>query len=258
MAVLTGFSLVACSNSSQTSSLDSIKSKGKLVIALNPEFAPFEYQTLVDGKNTIVGSDVDLANEIAKELGVDIEISPMSFENVLASVQSGKADLAISGISKTEERSKVYDFSEPYYTTTNKLIVKKTDLDKYTSIDSLTGKSIGAQKGTVQENIAKNEFTESSVVSLSKNGNLITELKSGQLDAVIFEEPVAKGYVEKNPDLALADVNFEQTDADSYAIAMKKGSTELKEAVDKVITKLKSDGKLEAFIQEAYNKSIEN
>lgn len=250
--------LVACGSSSQGTSLDSIKSKGKVVVALNPEFAPFEYQTLVDGKNTIVGSDVELAKEIAKELGVEVELSQMSFENVLASLQSGKADLAISGISKTEERSKVYDFSEPYYTAVNKVIVKKSDLDKYTSTDSLKGKSVGAQKGTVQETLVQKELTDSSLVSLTKNGNLITDLKSGQLDAVIFEEPIAKGYVEKNPDLAIADISFNQDSADSYAVAMKKGSTELKEAVDKVIKKLKDEGKIEEYIQKAYDQSVEN
>ena len=90
--------------------------KEKLVVALNPDFAPFEYQKVVDGKNQIVGSDIELAKAIATELGVELELSPMSFDNVLASVQSGKADLAISGVSKTDERSKVFDFSTPYYT----------------------------------------------------------------------------------------------------------------------------------------------
>ncbi|CXH07151.1 amino acid ABC transporter periplasmic amino acid-binding protein [Streptococcus pneumoniae] len=79
---------------------------------------------MVDGKNQIVGSDIELAKAIATELGVELELSPMSFDNVLASVQSGKADLAISGVSKTDERSKVFDFSTPYYTAKNKLIVK--------------------------------------------------------------------------------------------------------------------------------------
>lgn len=258
VGVLAMASLAACSSGSQTSTPDSIKSKGKVVVALSPEFAPFEYQTLENGKNTIVGSDVELAKDIAKELGVELELSPMSFENVLSSLQSGKADLAISGISKTEERSKVYDFSEPYYTAVNKVIVKKSDLDKYTSKDTLKSKSVGVQKGSVQETMAQKELTGSSLVSLNKNGNLITDLKSGQLDAVIFEEPIAKGYVEKNPDLALADVTFDQASSDSYAVAMKKGSTELKEKVDQVVKKLKDEGKIEQYIQEAYDKSVEN
>ena len=203
--------LFACSNN-QSAGIEAIKSKGKLVVALNPDFAPFEYQKVVDGKNQIVGSDIELAKAIATELGVELELSPMSFDNVLASVQSGKADLAISGVSK---------------------------------------------KGSIQETMAKDLLQNSSLVSLPKNGNLITDLKSGQVDAVIFEEPVAKGFVENNPDLAIADLNFEKEQDDSYAVAMKKDSKELKEAVDKTIQKLKESGELDKLIDDAFKASIE-
>ena len=235
--------LFACSNN-QSAGIEAIKSKGKLVVALNPDFAPFEYQKVVDGKNQIVGSDIELAKAIATELGVELELSPMSFDNVLASVQSGKADLAISGVSKTDERSKV-------------LIVKKSDLATYQSVNDLAQKKVGAQKGSIQETMAKDLLQNSSLVSLPKNGNLITDLKSGQVDAVIFEEPVAKGFVENNPDLAIADLNFEKEQEDSYAVAMKKDSKELKEAVDKTIQKLKESGELDKLIEDAFKASIE-
>ena len=248
--------LFACSNN-QSAGIEAIKSKGKLVVALNPDFAPFEYQKVVDGKNQIVGSDIELAKAIATELGVELELSPMSFDNVLASVQSGKADLAISGVSKTDERSKVFDFSTPYYTSKNKLIVKKSDLATYQSVNDLAQKKVGAQKGSIQETMAKDLLQNSSLVSLPKNGNLITDLKSGQVDAVIFEEPVAKGFVENNPDLAIADLNFEKEQDDSYAVAMKKDSKELKEAVDKTIQKLKESGELDKLIEDAFKASIE-
>ncbi|MDS9041274.1 ABC transporter substrate-binding protein [Streptococcus pneumoniae] len=248
--------LFACSNN-QSAGIEAIKSKGKLVVALNPDFAPFEYQKVVDGKNQIVGSDIELAKAIATELGVELELSPMSFDNVLASVQSGKADLAISGVSKTDERSKVFDFSTPYYTAKNKLIVKKSDLATYQSVNDLAQKKVGAQKGSIQETMAKDLLQNSSFVSLPKNGNLITDLKSGQVDAVIFEEPVSKGFVENNPDLAIADLNFEKEQDDSYAVAMKKDSKELKEAVDKTIQKLKESGELDKLIEDAFKASIE-
>ncbi|VKA84987.1 amino acid ABC transporter periplasmic amino acid-binding protein [Streptococcus pneumoniae] len=163
--------LFACSNN-QSAGIEAIKSKGKLVVALNPDFAPFEYQKVVDGKNQIVGSDIELAKAV-------------------------------------------------------------NDL---------------AQKDLLQN---------SSLVSLPKNGNLITDLKSGQVDAVIFEEPVAKGFVENNPDLAIADLNFEKEQDDSYAVAMKKDSKELKEAVDKTIQKLKESGELDKLIEDAFKASIE-
>ena len=248
--------LFACSNS-QSQGVEAIKAKGKLVVALNPEFAPFEYQKLVDGKNQIVGSDVELAKAIAKELGVEVEFSPMSFDNVLASLDSGKADLAISGVSKTEERSQVYDFSIPYYTSKNKVIVRKSELTNYQSVKDLAQKKVGAQKGSIQETLVKETLQNSSLVSLPKNGNLITDLKSGQLDALIFEEPVAKGFVENNPDLAIAEFDVDNDKEDSYAVAMKKDSKELKDAVDKTIQKLKDSGELDKLIDDAFKASIE-
>ncbi|EHI75933.1 ABC transporter, substrate-binding protein, family 3 [Streptococcus sp. oral taxon 058 str. F0407] len=248
--------LFACSNN-QSQGVEAIKAKGKLVVALNPEFAPFEYQKLVDGKNQIVGSDVELAKAIAKELGVEVEFSPMSFDNVLASLDSGKADLAISGVSKTEERSQVYDFSIPYYTSKNKVIVRKSELTNYQSVKDLAQKKVGAQKGSIQETLVKETLQNSSLVSLPKNGNLITDLKSGQLDVLIFEEPVAKGFVENNPDLAIAEFDVDNDKEDSYAVAMKKDSKELKDAVDKTIQKLKDSGELDKLIDDAFKASIE-
>ena len=89
--------LAACSSSTNT--LDKVKDKGTLTVALNPHFAPFEFKTIQNGKDTIVGADVEIAKAIADELGVKVKFSEMSFDNVLANVQSGKADIAISGIS---------------------------------------------------------------------------------------------------------------------------------------------------------------
>ena len=102
---LASFFLVACqsSSSSSQSAVEAIKQKGKLVVATSPDYAPFEFQALVDGKNQVVGADIDMAQAIADELGVKLEVSSMSFDNVLTSLQTGKADLAIAGISATEE-----------------------------------------------------------------------------------------------------------------------------------------------------------
>ena len=172
------FLLSACgSSSSEDTSVSDIKDKGILVVALNPEFAPFEFKTLVDGKDTIVGADVEIAKAIAEELGVDVKFSSMSFNNVLASLQSGKADIAISGISATEERKKAYDFSDAYYEAENVVIIKKSDEATYTTLESLAGKAVGAQKGSIQENIAKDQLPDSSLVSLTSNGEMINELK---------------------------------------------------------------------------------
>ena len=230
--------------------VDQIKDKKTLTVALNPEFAPFEFQVIKDGKNTIVGSDIDLANEIGKALGVKVKFQAMDFNNVLASVESGKADIAISGISATPDRQKAYDFSTSYYTAQNVMIVQKSQADAYQNLAAFDGKKVAAQKGTVQENIVKDQVKGANLVSLTKNGQMINELKNGTVSGVVFEEPIAKAYVAANPDLAIVtNIKFDSSKSDSYAIAMPKDSGNLKKEIDKVITQLKADGKIEEFVK---------
>lgn len=250
--------LTACTESSKVKSPAEIQEAGKIVVATNPEFAPFEFQTVINGKNTIVGADVQIAKEIAKKLKVTVEFSAMSFDNVLNSLHTGQADIAMSGISKTKERSKVYDFSEPYYTAINKIIIRKSDLTKYQSLDSFKGAKVGTQKGTIQEKVAKDQLKGSQGVSLDKNGSLITELKNGQIDAVVFEEPVAKGYIAQNDDLTLANVDLDSSDSDAYAVALPKGSTKLKAVIDEVIKELKAKGQIEKDVEDALALSFKN
>jgi polar amino acid transport system substrate-binding protein len=176
----------------------------------------------------------------------------MSFNNVLASVTSGKADIAIAGISVTDERKKAYDFSKSYYEAENVVIVKKTDLATYSTLDSLSGKSVGAQKGSIQENIAKDQLPNSSLVSLTSNGEMINELKNNQLQAVVLEKAIAEGYISQNDDLTIADLNLKSTDTDAYAVAFAKGTDKkLIASVNKVIKNAKKTGQFDAWIEKA-------
>ncbi|QGX44955.1 transporter substrate-binding domain-containing protein [Streptococcus equinus] len=245
--------LTACGSSDKKdTSVSDIKDKGTMVVALNPEFAPFEFKTLVDGKDTIVGADVKIAEAIGEELGVKVKFSSMSFNNVLASLQSGKADIAISGISATPERKKAYNFSEPYYESENVVLIKKTDLDKYTKTTSLDGLSVGTQKGTIQETVASEQLKGAKVVALTQNGEMINELKNGQIQAVVLEKPIAEGYVANNDDLTISNITLKNDDADAYAVALPKDDDKLTKKVNKVINELKDSGKIDQFVQDAY------
>ena len=162
MALLAAVTLVACG--SKKDAYESIKENKKLVVAVSPDYAPFEFKTLVDGKDQVVGSDIKLAQAIADELGVKLEVTTMSFDNVLSSLQSGKADLAISGISVTAERKKTFDFSDSYYETQNAIIVRKDQESTYSSLDAFKGKKVAVQKGTIEEGLAKKQLKDSTVV----------------------------------------------------------------------------------------------
>lgn len=261
LLVLTGLvavaTLAACSSTS-VDTLEKIENKKSITVALNPNFAPFEFKTLVDGKDTVVGADVEIAKAIGEELGVEVKFSEMSFDNVLASLQSGKADIAISGISATEERQKVFDFSDTYYESETVLIVKSDQVPTYKTSSDLDGQSIGVQKGSIQESIAKSNLTGANVVALGQPGEAINELKSGQLSGVVLEKAIAQGYIDQNSDLAIAEVPLTSESSDAYAVALPKGSDQLKEKINSVIAKLKSEGKIDSFVQEAYQLSNQN
>lgn len=251
ISLLSVLTLAACGSSSNENLQDKIEEKGKLVVAVSPDYAPFEFKALVDGKDTIVGADIELAQAIADELGVKLELSSMNFDNVLSSLQTGKADMAISGLSYTADRAKVYDFSDPYYETENAVLVKAENVDTYNSIESLAGKKVAVQKGSIEEGLSKDQFKDSNVVSLTAMGEAINELKSGQVQAVDLEKPVAEGYLAQNSDLALASFALKTGEGDAKAVAMPKGSGKLVKTVNKVIAKLEKEDKYKDFISEA-------
>lgn len=249
---LSTVALVACGSNKSTAqnSLEKIQESGTLVVAVSPDYAPFEFQTLVDGKNTVVGADISLAQDIADELGVELKLSTMSFNNVLTSLKSGKADIAISGISYTEERAKAYDFSESYYDSYNVIMVKKDSVADYQALEDVAGKKLGVQIGSTQEVTAKAELSDANIVGLTTMGELVNELKSGQLDAVLISADVAAGFVAQNDDLDLSAIAIESSDEAYMAVAMQKDSPELKAAIDKVIEKVKGET-YESYIAEA-------
>ncbi|HEL1075100.1 TPA: transporter substrate-binding domain-containing protein [Streptococcus equi subsp. zooepidemicus] len=251
LAMVFVLALAACGQANKTSLQDRIQEKGKLVVAVSPDYAPFEFKALVDGKDTIVGADIELAQAIADELGVKLELSAMNFDNVLSSLQTGKADIAISGLSYTKERAKVYDFSEAYYETENAILVKASDAKRYANKDSLAGKKVAVQKGSIEESLVKEQLNKANCVSLTVMGEAINELKSGQVQAVDLEAPVAAGFLAQHKDLALAPFKLQTSDGDAKAVAMPKGSDDLRQTINKVIKQLNKDDKYKAFIQEA-------
>lgn len=258
LSMVAAIVLVACGGKSKTANvMESVQEKGKLVVALSPDYAPFEFKALVDGKSTIVGSDIELAKAIGEKLGVEVEFSPMSFNNVLGSLTSGKADLAISGITPTTERAKVYDFSDIYYEAKNIVLIKKADLTTFSTLGGLKDKAVGAQKGSIQEGIVTNQLAESHLVSLVQVPEMINQLKSSKLDAIVMEEAIAKGYVAQHDDLVIADITLEEDSSEiGSAVAMVKGNEELKNSVNEVIKELKESGKMETMIQEAFELSL--
>lgn len=215
---------------------------------------------MVDGKDKIVGADIDLVNAIAKELGVKAEVSDMSFNTVLASLKEGKSDIAISAISATPERKEQFAFTDNYYNPPQVVIINKKNQDKFTSLDALKDKNVGAQKGSIQEDVVKTQMKDAKLVSIEKVPNMVIEVNSGSLDAMVVEKTIAESYVQQNPDLMIANIDLEASKDEAFAIALPKGSEELQTEINKIIKKLNDEGKIDEFVKQNHElaeKSVE-
>lgn len=237
------------SKSSDKDPLTEIKDAGVLKVGLSADFAPFEFHALIDDKDKVVGADIDMVNAIADELGVKVEIMDMDFDAVLTALQQGKVDIAASGISATPERQKTFDFSVNYYNPPQVLVINKKNADAITSIDDLKGKKVGAQKGSIQEDIVKDQLPDSNLVSVAKVPNLIVELNQGSIDGLVLEKTIAEAYISQNQDLQLSDAELKSSEDEAYSIAMPKDSGDLKKEIDKIVQKLVDEGKIDEFVQ---------
>ncbi|MDZ5254253.1 transporter substrate-binding domain-containing protein [Clostridium sp. LIBA-8841] len=226
-----------------------IKENGKLVVGLSADYAPYEFHIMKDGKDQIVGFDIDIAKEIAKDMDVDLEIKEMDFGAIVQSVKSGAIDLGISGITPDEKRKEAVDFSDIYYEADQGILINKNNKDSIKGIEDLKGKKVGAQIGSIQAEIA-NGIEGADVKLLDNVNTLILELKTGKLDALIVELPVAKIATEVNEELATADNGIKNSEGGS-AIAIQKGNKDLVDQVNATIKKLKDDGNMDQFVNDA-------
>lgn len=231
-------------------SLAKIQEKGELVMATSPDYPPYEFKIIEDGKEKIVGFDIAIAEEIAKDMGVKLRISEMDFNGLLPALNANKADIVMAGMTPDEERSKAVNFSEIYYLAEQGIMVSAENKDSLNTLESFAGKKIGVQKGSVQEKIAMEQMQDAKIVSLVKLPNIILELKSGNIDAAIVELPVANGYVKQYPELAISDAKVKDETGGS-AIAIKKGNDALTEQINSTIKRLQEEGSIDKFVVEA-------
>lgn len=239
-------SMMACG--SKNKSLN--ENSNELVVGLSADYAPYEFHAMIDGKDTIVGFDVKLAEEIAKDMGKTLKIKEMKFDSLLGALSAGQIDMIISGMNPDPERAKKVDFSDIYYTAQHSVLVKKGDLSKYKNVEDLKNAKVGAQMGSTQADITTDVIKAKDPTLLSNVNNLILELKSGKIDALVTEKPVGEMAIKTNNELSLSDIQFED-ESGGNAVAIKKGQKELVEQVNKTIKKLKDNGELDKFIVEA-------
>ena len=217
---------------------------GKLTMATNATFPPYEMTT---DSGELEGIDVDTAKAIAEKLGLELQIDDMDFDAALLSVQQGKADIVMAGVTVTDERKAVMDFSDSYATGIQSIIVPNDS--EIASPDDLAGKKIGTQRGTTGYIYCSDDFGEDSVVAYDSGLTAVQALNNGQVDAVVIDNAPATEYVAANPGLKVLDTSYAEED---YAIGMAKGSA-LEDAVNKALEELKADGTLQAIVDKYIN-----
>lgn len=246
-----GASSNKASDNNSTDLLETIQEKGKLVVGMSADYAPYEFHYIDEnGKDVIGGFDVDIANEIADAIGVELVIQEMDFDALVSALPAGKVDVVISGMNPTEERAKVVDFSDIYYNSQHGILVRTEDADKYKTFADLEGAKVGAQLGSTQEQIAKAEIPNADLQLLANVNNLILELKSGKVDAIVMEKPVAEMAVKNNPDLAVGEPTYEEKTGGN-AVGVAKNNPELLAKINEVINELNESGKMDDYILKA-------
>lgn len=245
-------SLIACGAKDETAtdSLTAIKENKKVIVGLSADYAPYESHSMIDGKDEIVGFDVDLAKEVAKDMGVELEIKEMSFDALIGALKAGQIDMIISGMNPDDERRKEIDFSDIYYEAQHAVLINAVDKEKYKTVADLNGLKIGAQLASTQQAIAEEKVEGAELTLLADVNNLILELKTGKVSAIITEEPVAKIAIKTNPEMILSGISFKD-ETGGNAIGLKKDSPELVAQVNETIKRVKESGDLDKFIIEA-------
>ena len=229
----------AASTSAVAAELTTVEA-GKLTMATNAAFPPYEMTT---DAGAFEGIDIDTAQAIADKLGLELQIDDMDFDAALLSVQQGKADIAMAGVTVTDERKNVMDFSDSYATGIQSIIVPEgSDI---ASPDDLAGKMIGTQRGTTGYIYCSDDFGDDAVVAYDDGLTAVQALNNGQVDAVVIDNAPAKEFVAANPGLVLLDTSYAEED---YAIGMAKGNTALEDAVNAALEELKADGTLQSIV----------
>lgn len=223
---------------------------GLLIMSTNAAFPPYE---MTNDAGEFEGIDVEIAQAIADKLGLELRIDDMDFDAALLAARNGKSDMVMAGVSVTEDRLVNLDFSDSYATGIQVVIVPE-DSD-ITSVDDLTGKMIGVQRGTTgdlycSDTVENGGFGAENVTPYDNGLTAVQALMNGQVDCVVIDNAPAQEFVAANPGLKILDTEYVNED---YAIGVKKGNTQLLNAINGALEELKADGTVQSIVDKYIN-----
>lgn len=212
--------------------------RGTLTVCSDIPYAPFEYE---DDSGKVVGIDIDLVDAIAKELGLKLAVKDTDFDGIFAALAAGQCDLIASSVSITDERKANNEFTQGYFDIRQSLLVRKADAEKYKTLDALAGKTIGVQSETTGEAYAKEHKPAGATIkSFTGADEMFTALRAGQVDALLQDYPI-NAYNAKQTGETVVSATLD-SEPEQYGFAIKKGNTELRDAVDRALTELRDNG----------------
>ena len=215
------------------------RSENEIILATEAGFAPYEYYE----NDEIVGVDIDIAREIAKELNKDLIIKDIAFDSIIMEVKTGKSDFAAAGISYTQERARAVAFSNNYAISKQVVVVK--DNDTITNVDQIKNSKIAVQLGSAADTYISENFKQANIIRQKKYLATIQDLLDGKVDCVVMDELPAKEILTQKEGLIILDESLVE---DSYGIIVKKGNDDLLEVVNRVINRMQEDGSLKESI----------
>lgn len=222
---------------------DDTTDDGVIVMATNAYFKPYEYY---EG-DKIIGIDAEIAEAIAEKLGKKLEISDMAFDSIITSVNEGAVDFGMAGMTVTEKRLESVDFTSSYANGIQSVIVKEDS--PITTVDDLFAEGstykAGVQLGTTGDSYASGDLGADRVVQYANANEAVLALAGGSVDCVIIDNEPAKALVAENEGLKILETSYADED---YAICVKKGNTELLEALNKAIDELTADGTIDKIV----------
>ena len=213
--------------------------EGKLIMSTNAAFPPYE---MTDDTGAVVGIDADIAAAIAEKLGLELQIDDMDFDSALLAVQQGKSDMVMAGVSVTDDRLLVMDFTDSYATGVQVVIVKEgSDV----TVDNLGEQLIGVQNGTTGWMYCTDDYGSEHVAAFDNGITAVQALMNDQVDCVVIDQGPAQSFVAENQGLTILETEYAVED---YAIGVAKGNTALLDAINGALEELTADGTIQSII----------
>lgn len=228
-------------------------SSDKLIMGTNAAFPPFEFTTSQGLVGEFDGIDVAIAQKIAEKAGQELVIEDMEFDGLIAAVSTGKIDMAVAGMTVTEERLQNVDFSDPYYVASQVMLVAADNTDITKAEDLKNDKTVGVVLGYTGDGIVTDdlEIAEDKITRANRGLDIVQDVKNGKLDAVVIDSATGKALAETTGLKVIEDPEAFETE--EYAIAVKKGNTELLEKINATLAEMKANGEIDELAVK-YNK----